>query len=129
MRLDSITVTVQGATADTVTFKFTTNARLDATDEANVLWGLWVDFFGFGQTMMHGYSMPDVKGDHRYSGDPVRPTGKKQGESWAPSFTQTYQRNAIAVDRGDRYNIYAKLVPVTSINASAQVVTTLVTDL
>lgn len=130
MRLDSLTVVIQSRTADTVTFTFTTKARLSATDEANVSWGLWVDLYGLGWTKLSGtWLLPDAKGDHRYAGDPVKPTGKKQGDSWAPSFTQTYQRNVIAVDSGDQYNFYAKLVPVTSINASAEVVTTLVTDL
>jgi hypothetical protein len=131
MQLNSFTVEAKDLTASAVTLVFRVNAKLQATDESNVRWGLYVTVSGLGVQRFPDVPVPLPVGktDTRFVGGNQTPKGLTQGDDWTPTFEGSYQRNDISVPERDIYIIGAKLVPIFDINESETRTTTLGIDI
>jgi hypothetical protein len=126
MQINSLSVSLKHQDSASFTFSYTINARLNATDEAAVKWGLYVMImvFGFENGVFFN------RGHNGYAGNPVTPTGKQQGEAWSITFEQVYQKSGLAMSgRETSILTSARLIPVTAINESNQVTHTFVAQI
>jgi len=119
MKITTLAVGVQAQNASSVTFKYRVTARLNATDESAIKWGLWAKIVVFGEEKFGNSYLPFMKSTEGWAGDPQIPTGKKQGDSWTVEFSESYQKNVIAMKgQENAIVVTARLVPVSEFNPS-----------
>ncbi len=121
MILDSVVSSFVGSDGSTVTFDFTCNARLAASEETAVDWALNVEWTSHGMTAQRGNlpPLPMIKAGSVVVSPGQAPRARaSQGDNWRPTFRHRFTKAEILVDNNDVYIFNTALVPLVDINSS-----------